>query len=187
MSLINYWSSLVMWSSTQDQNMEVSWVGMDESYFTWMVVVLVWCSCNDFCCFTAVDDEPKMYDLLCMSYTDEDGKVKDFRLKERISRNWRDFAYALRFPIHVVESIKSGEDQAEHLLKKWLQGMNKTEDRRPITWGTLIAALHHTNFQEEVNILEKHLIQVDTVSTQSGKLSLCICSAWLIKFSSSVI
>ena len=114
-----------------------------------------------------------MYDLQCKSYTGEDGKIKDFRLRERISRNWRDFAYALRFPIHVVESIKPGEDPVEHLLRKWLQGANKTEDPRPITWGTLIAALRHANFQEEVNILEKHFIQVDTV-TQSGELSVYI-------------
>ena len=115
-----------------------------------------------------------MYDLQCMSYTDEDGKATEFRLKDRIFRNWKDFAYALRFPIHAVESIKPGEDPVEHFLRKWLQGTNKTEDPRPITWGTLIAALRHANFQEEVKILEKHLIQVDTVSTQSGKLCVCI-------------
>ena len=115
-----------------------------------------------------------MYDLQCMSYTDEDGKVKDLRLKERILRNWREFAYALRFPIHAVESIKSGEDPVDLIMRKWLQGANKTEDTRPITWGTLIAALRHANFQEEANILEKHFIQVDMVSTQSGEFGVCI-------------
>ena len=125
-----------------------------------------------FTIFAAVDEMPKMYDLQCMSYTGEDGKATDFRLKERILRNWRDFAYALNFPIHAVESIKPGEDPVDHFLRKWLQGANKTEDSRPITWGTLIAALRHANFQEEADILGKHLIQVDTVSTQSGELSL---------------
>ena len=120
--------------------------------------------------FTAVDDEPKMYDLQCMSYTGEDGKDTDFRLKERIFRSWREFAYALRFPIHAIESIKpKEEDPVDYFLRKWLQGANKTEDTRPITWGTLIASLRHANFQEEVNILKKHFIQVDTVSTQSGE------------------
>ena len=134
-----------------------------------------------------------MYDLQCMSYTGEDGKTTDFRLKERILRNWRDFAYALRFPIHAVESIKPGEDPVDHFLRKWLQGANKTEDPRPITWGTLIASLCHAKFQEEVDILEKHLIQVDTV-TQSGELSVCIyiyiymlCMAmFIIQFSFNV-
>ena len=114
-----------------------------------------------------------------MSYTDENGKDTDFRLKERILRNWRDFAYALNFPIHAVESIKPGEDSVDYFLRKWLQGANKTEDPRPITWGTLIAALRHANFQEEVKILEKHLIQVDTVSTQSGELSVCIHALYM--------
>ena len=91
-----------------------------------------------------------MYDLQCMSYTGEDGKATHFRLKERILRNWRDFAHALRFPLHVIESVKPGEDPVEHLLMKWLQGTSNTEDPRPITWGTLIAALRHANFQEEV-------------------------------------
>ena len=124
-----------------------------------------------FTIFTAVDDKPEMFDLQCMSCTDEDGKATDFRLKERIFRNWRDFAYALRFPIHAVESIKPGEDPVDHFLRKWLQGTNKNKDPRSITWGTLIAALRHANFQEEVNILEKYFI--DTVSTQSGELSVC--------------
>ena len=115
-----------------------------------------------------------MYDLQCMSYIGEDGKATEFRLKDRILRNWKDLAYALRFPIHAIEIIKPGEDPVEHFLRKWLQGTNKTEDPRPIIWDTLIAALRHANFQEEVNILEKHLIQVDTVSTQSGELSICI-------------
>ena len=117
-----------------------------------------------------------MYDLQCMSYTVEDGRATDFRLKDRILRNWSGFAYALRFPIHAVESIKPGEDPVDHILRKWLQGANKTND--PITWGTLIAALRHANFQEEVKILEKHLIQVDTV-TQSGES--CVwgnCKRW---------
>ena len=151
-------------------------------------MVLVSCSCSDFCRFTTVDDEPKMYDLQCKSYTGEDGKVKDFRLRERISRNWRDFAYALRFPIHVVESIKSGEDPVEHLLRKWLQGANKNEDPRPITWGTLIAALRHANFQEEVSILEKHFIQVDTVSAQSGEFCVCLymLCMFIVQFSTNV-
>ena len=134
-----------------------------------------------FTIFTAVDDKPKMYDLQCMSYIGEDGKATDFRLKERILRNWRDFAYALRFPIHAVESTKPGEDPVEHLLRKWLQGANKNEDPRPITWGTLIAALRHANFQEEVNILEEHFIQVDTVSAQSGELNVCnMFRIWLM-------
>ena len=132
-----------------------------------------------FCCLPSVDDTPKMYDLQCMSYSAEDGKATEFRLKDRILRNWKDFAYALRFPIHAVESIKPGEDPVEHFLRKWLQGANKTEDPRPITWGTLIVALRHANFQEEVNLLEKHLIQVDTVSTQSGKLSVCIHALYM--------
>ena len=128
-----------------------------------------------------------MYDLQCMSYTGEDGKATDFRLKERIFRYWRDFAYALRFPIHAVESIKPGEDPVDHFLRKWLQGANNAEDPRPITWGTLIAALRHAKFQEEVDILEKHLIQVDTV-TQPGELSVCIytCSVWLCLLFSSL-
>ena len=121
-----------------------------------------------FAIFSAVDDTPKMYDLQCMSYIAEDGKATDFRLKERILRNWRDFAYALRFPIHAVESIRPGEDTVDDILKKWLQGSNKTNDPRPVTWGTLIAALRHANFQEEANILEKHFILVDPVSTQYG-------------------
>ena len=61
----------------------------------------------------------------------------------------------------------------DHFLRKWLQGANKTED--PITWRTLIAALRHANFQEEVKILEKHLIQFDRVA-QSGESCVCSCS-----------
>ena len=114
-----------------------------------------------------------MFDLQCMSYTGEDGKIVDFRLKDRLLRKWKDLAYALKFPAYVIDTIKKEDDPLDQLLMKWLQGDNKTEDLRPITWGTLIAALRHSNFQEEVNILEKHFVQDDPVSTaapQSGEL-----------------
>ena len=106
-----------------------------------------------------------------MPYIAEDGKTTDFRLKERILRNWRDFAYALRFPIHVVESIKPGEDPVDHIMRRWLQGANKTEDPRPVTWGTLIAALRHANFHDEAETLEKHFILVTPVTSRFGELS----------------
>ena len=113
-----------------------------------------------------------MFDLQCMSYTGEDGKITPFRLKDRLLRRWKDLAYALKFPTYVVDSMKQKDDPLDQLLVEWLQGTNKTEDLRPITWGTLIAALHHANFQEEVDILEKHFVQDDPVSTtsQSGEL-----------------
>ena len=129
-----------------------------------------------FYCVTAVDETPRMFDLLCMPYTGEDGKIIDFRLKDRLLRKWKDLAYALKFPTYVVDSMKQKDDPLDQLLVEWLQGANKTDDSRPITWGTLVAALHHANFQDEVNILKEQFVQVDTVATHSGELSVCICS-----------
>ena len=69
-----------------------------------------------------------MFDLQCMSYTGEDGKIVDFRLKDRLLRKWKDLAYALKFPAYVIDTMKKEDDPLDQLLMKWLQGDNKTED-----------------------------------------------------------
>ena len=50
------------------------------------------------------------------------------------------------------------------------------QDRRPVTWGTLIEALREANYHEEVDILEKHLVPTESgvsVVSQPG-MEICI-------------
>lgn len=100
----------------------------------------------------------------------EDGK-SHFRLMDRLQPHWKSLAIALRFPQHKISNMEHNDNPVLYLLKEWLRGANKEEDRRPVTWETLIEALREANNHEEADILEKHLVPTErcaSVVSQPG-------------------
>ena len=115
------------------------------------------------------DAKPQLYDLQCMSYTNEDGADVYFRLMDRIKPRLNRVAIALGFLRHNIDVIEKNSDPECYLLSEWLEGRNQENDSRPLTWATLITALQHAGLLEEVNILEQHFVvaSVATVSQTS--------------------
>ena len=107
--------------------------------------------------FTVVDQKPAFNDLQYMSIAGEDGETH-FRLIERLQVRWRNLAIALKFPPHSIETIEYSKNSIYQLLSEWLQGANTEEDTRPVTWRTLIEALHEAKIHEEADTLEKHFV-----------------------------
>ena len=87
-----------------------------------------------------------------------EGDEESFRLLDRLRPHWKEFAIALRFPSHSIATIKGSDDPLYQLLSEWLRGANLGEDTRPVTWRTLIEALHMANVHEEAEMLEKHFV-----------------------------
>ena len=114
-----------------------------------------------------MDQKPNFEDLLCMSYTSEDGKTINFRLMDQVKPHWRRLAIAFMFPQHEIAVMESKDDPMYYLLSEWLQGANQEKDSRPVTWRTLINALRVANVHNEANILEQHC--VNSMVTQPGK------------------
>ena len=118
------------------------------------------------CCF-AVDQKPDFEDLLCMSYTGEDGKTINFRLMDQVKPHWRRLAIALMFPQHEIAAIADEKDPVYYIFSEWLRGANQEDSSRPVTWRTLINALRVANVHNEANVLEQHC--VNSMATQSGE------------------
>ena len=110
--------------------------------------------------FPIADDKPGLDDLLCMSYTGEDGRDTRFRLMSQLYPYWRRLAIALKFLPCDISVMEHKDDPVYHLLSEWLRGANQERDSRPVTWATLITALRDANNQEEADILEKHFVEV---------------------------
>ena len=102
------------------------------------------------------DQQPKMREIQCISFTNDVGATVKFRLMNRLLPRWKKLAIALEFPGHSIATMER-KDQPEavyYLFDKWLQGANLDEDPRPLTWQTLITALRDANINEEANTLE---------------------------------
>ena len=129
--------------------------------------------------YTTADDKPGLDDLLCMTYTGEDGKDMHFRLMNQLYPYWRRLAIALKFRQCDIAAMKQEDDPVYYLLSEWLRGANQERDSRPVTWATLITALRDANVQEEANILDKHFIvgnkPIVTVTRPQDEGSLYIC------------
>ena len=78
-----------------------------------------------------------------MSYTGEDGRDTHFRLMDQLQPHWRRLAIALKFRQCDIAVMKQEDDPVYHLLSEWLRGANQERDSRPVTWGTLITAVHY--------------------------------------------
>ena len=87
-----------------------------------------------------------------------EGDEESFRLMDRLKPHWKQFAIALKFPLHSIATIQSSNDPVYQVLSEWLRGANLGEDTRPVTWKTLIEALHNANIHEEADTLEKHFV-----------------------------
>ena len=109
--------------------------------------------------YTTADDKPGLDDLLCMSYTGEDGRDTRFRLMDQLHPHWRRLAIALKFQQCDIAVVKQEDDPVYHLLSEWLRGANQERDSRPVTWATLITALRNANIQEEANLLEEEFVE----------------------------
>ena len=112
-------------------------------------------------CFytTTADDKPGLDELLCMSYTGEDGRDTRFRLMDRLQPYWKRLAAALKFHYGDITVMEHKDDPVFYLLNEWLRGANKEKDSRPLTWATLITALRDANIKEELDILEEHFVE----------------------------
>ena len=124
----------------------------------------------------AADNKPGLGDLLCMSYTGEDGRATRFRLMNQLQSHWRRLAIALKFQHSDITVMECKDDPVYHLLSEWLRGANQDRDSRPVTWATLITALRDANVQEEANMLENHFVPTKSapvaISRRSGELSI---------------
>ena len=116
-----------------------------------------------------MDQKPDLNDLLCMSYTSEDGKTIKFRLMDQVKPHWRRLAITLKFAQHEIAVMESKDDPVYYLLSEWLRGANKENDSRPVTWGTFIIALRDANVQNEANILEQHCVTSMAISQPGGE------------------
>ena len=117
--------------------------------------------------FFAVDQKPNLADLLCMSYTGEDGETINFRLMDQVKPHWRRLAIALMFPQYEIDAMEDKSDPVYYIFSEWLRGANQEKDSRPVTWRTLINILRVANVHNEANILEQHC--VISVPTQPGE------------------
>ena len=95
-----------------------------------------------------------------MSYTGEDGRDTRFRLMDQLRPHWRRLAAALKFHHSDITVMEHKDDPVFHLLREWLRGANQDRDSRPVTWATLVTALHDANVQEEADILEEHFVEI---------------------------
>ena len=86
---------------------------------------------------------------------------------DRLKLHWEELAIALKFPSYSIGAIENSKNPVYQLLSVWLEGANMEEDKRPITWRTLIEALHMAKIHGEADILEKHfaLTEKSTVVT----------------------
>ena len=114
------------------------------------------------------DDKPELHQLLNISYTDDDGREKNFRFMDRVQPYWRRLAVALKFPSYTIDTTEKKDDPIYFLMSKWLEGGNCDHDSRPLTWLTLIRALRDANIQENANILETLTKQESALEQQSG-------------------
>ena len=120
--------------------------------------------------FSIADEKPTLSDLQCMPTACEDGE-QQFRLMDRLKPHWEELAIALKFPSHSIGAIKHSEKPVYQLLSVWLERANMEEDIRPITWRTLIEALHNAKIHGEADTLEKHFGLTEksaVVASQSG-------------------
>ena len=101
-------------------------------------------------------EKPKLNQLQCMEVI-VDGKRRSFRLMDRLEPYMASVAIALGFPHYRIEIFKRSNSPVFDLLSEWLRGANMEEDRRPLTWETLITALQAAKLHEEATILENHL------------------------------
>ena len=104
-----------------------------------------------------------------MSYAGEDGREVHFRLMDQLKPYWRRLAIALKFLQYEIDAMESKDDPVYHVLSKWLRGANQENDSRPVTWGTLIAALRHANIQDEATVLDKHLVDTSVSVPHPGE------------------
>ena len=93
-----------------------------------------------------------------MSYTGEDGRDAQFRIMDQVKPQWRSLAIALKFPTYEITTMEHSDDPVYYLLSKWLEGVNKEADQRPVTWRTLIKSLRHANLQQEAAVLDEQCI-----------------------------
>ena len=114
------------------------------------------------------------------------GDKEPFRLMDRLRPHWKEFAIALGFPPHSIATIEGSNDPLYQLLSEWLRGANLGKDKRPITWKTLIDALHKANIHEEADTLEKHFGLTDkrVVASQFGMYfyNIAVCAHKLYLF-----
>ena len=120
------------------------------------VMTILYCHCFS----TTADDKPGLDDLLCMSYTGEDGRDTHFRLINQLHPHWRRLAIALKFQQCDITVMEHKDDSVFHILSEWLRGANQERDSRPVTWATFITALRDANVQEEADILEEHFVEI---------------------------
>lgn len=132
------------------------------------------------CVFTVVDEKPALSDLQYMRIADKDGETH-FRLMERLQPHWRHIAAALKFPPYKIKTMEHIGDPVFNLLNEWLDGKNMEEDRRPVTWGTLIEALREANYHKEADILEKHLVPTESGVSVVSQPGMQICKCMCIK------
>ena len=83
--------------------------------------------------YTTADDKPGLDDLLCMSYTGEDGRDTRFRLMDQLHPHWRRLAIALKFRQCDIAVMKEEDDSVYYLLSEWLRGANQERGSRPVT------------------------------------------------------
>ena len=104
--------------------------------------------------------------LQCMEIS-VNGKREKFRLTDRIEAYWKQVAIALNFPEYRIRVFATETSPVYCMLNEWLRGANMEEDRRPLTWKTLITTLQDAKMHEEAKLLETHLAM-----QFSGELSL---------------
>lgn len=100
-----------------------------------------------------------MREIYYMSYKNSNNEEEEFRLIARIDPYFKEFARALNFPNYTFKTAKNkGDDGVDWLIGEWLRGANMSNDKRPITWDTLIAALKEAGMKDEVDIIENYIV-----------------------------
>ena len=130
--------------------------------------------CVMFIMHVAGDDKPCLGDLLIMRCKTGDGSTFQFRLMDQLKPNFTRVAIALGFQQYDIATMEKKDDPMYHLLSQWLQGASQDEDKRPLTWATLIAAIRDAGVHEVANVLENYF--VEHVHSTEGE---CVCFAKL--------
>ena len=91
---------------------------------------------------TYTDKKPKMSQLLCMEYRNEEDKEDEIRILDQVTAKWEDLVLALDLPDVFIANEKAKPGWTPHnaccnAFSTWLNG----EGAEPLTWATVLKAL----------------------------------------------
>lgn len=107
--------------------------------------------------------------IYLIKYTGSDGKLKDYRLIDKIQGHWRDIGILMRIEPSLLDNFKSIwggnlKEQCREVFQKWFE---QGSEQYPVTWSGMLRLLEDVQLKEISRELQEVL----------GKL-LCPIQIW---------